>query len=117
MGDEEDPTNKLVEEEEESLGHVEEEEFINHVEEFSFSVEGFDYDENTGQVSYQNQPVEFATPQLREQVLAKMFQVINEGSDLTFSKHSIFDRLHPSEVYYTMNSNHLIFPLWFCSIF
>jgi len=80
MEDEEEVTNKLVEEEE-SLEHVEEEGFINHVEEFSISVEGFDYDENTGQISYQNQPVEFATPQLREQVLAKMFQVINEGSN------------------------------------
>ena len=57
MEDEEETTNKLVEEEE-SHGHVEEEEFINHVEEFSFSVEGFDYDENTGQISYQNQPVD-----------------------------------------------------------
>ena len=78
--EEKETTIKLVEEEEESLGHVEEEGFTNHVEEFSFSVEGFEYDENTGLISYQHQPVEFATPQLREQVLAKMFQVINEGS-------------------------------------
>ena len=59
--------------------------FVNHVEEFSMSVEGFQYDENTGQISYQDETVEFASPQLRKQLLAKMFpaSVLSSGSSLS----------------------------------
>ena len=47
------------------------------------SVESFEYDHETGQLSYDDEPVEFASPQLREQVLAKMFpaSAVSEGSN------------------------------------
>ena len=64
---------------------ADEEVLVNQVEEFRMSVEGFQYDEKTGQVSYQDETVEFASPQLRKQLLAKMFPapVLSSGSSFT----------------------------------
>ena len=42
-------------------------------EEVSFSVEELEYDEATGQFSHQGHPIQFASPELRDEVLAKMF--------------------------------------------
>ena len=51
----------------------EEELFAKLDEEVHFSVEQFEYDEASGQFSYQGHPVQFASKKLRDQVLAKMF--------------------------------------------
>ena len=46
---------------------------IHSNEEVSFSVEELEYDEATGQFSHQGHPIQFASPELRDEVLAKMF--------------------------------------------
>ena len=78
---------------------ADEEVLVEHVEEFDMSVENFEYDQDTGQFSSQDEPVEFASPQLREKVLAKMFpaSAVGEGSNLP-STPALSKGLGPSAV-------------------